>query len=204
MGILTMAPSLVILLHGVGSRGAHLAPLGQVWQSSLPDTAFAAPDGPQVFEHGGGGRQWFSVRGVTPGNRPTRVAEARDAFDAVLSEIIARHGLTERLNEVALVGFSQGSIMALDAVVSGRWPVGAVVALAGRLASPAPFAPPAPTRIALIHGDADSVMPLGLAHDAQQALMQAGYQPNLHVIAGGGHGIGMEEAARALAFLMAE
>jgi len=196
-----MAHSLVILLHGVGSQGGHLAPLGQAWQSAMPYTAFAAPDGPQAFAHGG--RQWFDVRGVTVENRPARVAAARDAFDAVVGEIVARHGLMERLDEVALVGFSQGSIMALDAVVSGRWPVGAVVALAGRLASPMPFAPASPTRIALIHGDADPVMPLALAQSARHDLAQAGYQPQLQVVAGGLHGIGGREAALAQAFLTA-
>jgi len=198
-----MTLKLVILLHGVGSQGAHLAPLGQVWQSALPDTDFAAADGPQAFDHGGAGRQWFSVRGVTVENRPARVAQARDDFDAVIGPIIASHGLTDRLHEVALVGFSQGSIMALDAVASWRWPVGAVVSIAGRLASPAPFAPASSTRIALIHGDADPVMPLALAHEAQQALTLAGYQPQLDVVAGGAHVISAKEAGLALAFLAA-
>jgi phospholipase/carboxylesterase len=198
-----MTPKLVIFLHGVGSQGAHLAPLGQVWQAAMPDTIFAAPDGPQAFDHGGAGRQWFSVRGVTVENRPARVVQARGDFDAVIGGIIASHGLTNRLHEVALVGFSQGSIMALDAVASGRWPVGAVVSLAGRLASPAPFAPASPTRIGLIHGDADPVMSLALAHKAKEALTLAGYEPQLDVVAGGAHTISAQEAGLALAFLTA-
>jgi phospholipase/carboxylesterase len=198
-----MTPKLVIFLHGVGSQGAHLAALGQMWQAAMPDTVFAAPDGPQAFDHSGAGRQWFSVNGVTVENRPARVAQARNDFDAVVGGIIASHGLEDRLDEVALVGFSQGSIMALDAVASGRWPVGAVVSLAGRLASPKPFAPASATLIALIHGDADPVMPMALAQEAQQALALAGYHPDLQVVAGGVHAIGAREAALAQGFLTA-
>lgn len=70
-----MTLKLVILLHGVGSQGAHLAPLGQVWQAAMPGTDFVAADGPQAFDHGGAGRQWFSVRGGD-GRKPARARGA--------------------------------------------------------------------------------------------------------------------------------
>ena len=196
-----MIPSLVIFLHGVGSQGAHLAPLGQAWRSRMPGTLFEAPDGPEPFDLGGAGRQWFSVRGVTPENRAARIVAARASFDTVVGALVARHGLADHLDEVALVGFSQGSIMALDAVASGRWPVGAVVALAGRLASPPPFAPPSSTRIGLIHGDADPVMPVAEAFAARQMLSDAGYQVGLEVVTGGVHAITTREAGLACDFL---
>lgn len=131
-----MPSSLVILLHGVGSRGADLAQLANLWTEQLPDTAFAAPDAHFAFDQGGFGRQWFSVRGVTAANRPARVADARAAFDATVTAAIAEAGLAGRPERIAFVGFSQGAIMALDALASGRWPLGAVVAFAGRLAAP--------------------------------------------------------------------
>ncbi len=171
---MTMTDSLVIFLHGVGSRGADLAPLGAAWRTALPHTAFAAPDGPFPFGPGGMGRQWFSVQGVTEANRPQRVADARDAFDAVLKDILAAHGLSDRPDRVALVGFSQGSIMALDAMASGRWPVAAVLAYSGRLASPTPLHPAPGTRTLLIHGDADPIMPVALAAEAESQLKEAG------------------------------
>jgi phospholipase/carboxylesterase len=116
--------SLVILLHGVGSNGADLLQLADSWRSELPETQFAAPDAPFPSDFGTG-RQWFSVTGVTAANRAGRVLAAREAFNRTLTEIVSAHGLGDRLERVVLVGFSQGSMMALDAPWSGNWPVAA-------------------------------------------------------------------------------
>ncbi|MFD2239359.1 alpha/beta hydrolase [Aureimonas populi] len=196
-----MSEGLVIFLHGVGSRGADLAPLGEMWRSALPGTDFAAPDAPFAFDQGSGGRQWFSVRGVTPANRAERILAARSAFDGTIAGIVEAHGLTDRLDRVALVGFSQGSIMALDALVSGRWPVGAIVAFSGRLASPEPFAPSTRTRTLLVHGDADPVMPVQEGEAALDGLKRAGVDASLTVLPGLGHTISPQGASAALDFL---
>lgn len=192
--------NLIILLHGVGSNGANLAPLGQAWQHTLAQTDFVSPDGPFAFDHGPG-RQWFSINGVTEANRPQRVAEARAAFDQSLSEIIAAHGLSDNLQRVALVGFSQGSIMALDVLASGRWPVGAIVAFSGRLASPAPLTPTITTPTLLIHGSADPVMPVVESLRAAQTLQALGVDARVHTLEGVGHSISPEGAALAGEFL---
>ena len=100
-----MSRHLIILLHGVGSRGADIAPLAGPWNHKLPVVEFAAPDAPHPFGYGPG-RQWFSVQGVTETNRPERVAAARARFDQTLHEVIDEHGMTIQLDRVALVGFS--------------------------------------------------------------------------------------------------
>ncbi|WP_410015781.1 hypothetical protein ACL2XG_07940 [Sodalis sp. RH24] len=90
-----MSQHVVIMLHGMGSQGDGMAPLGGIWRPNLPETAFAAPDAPFSFEQGPG-RQWFSITGVTEQNRPERVAAARPAFDATLSRLMTEHGLAGR------------------------------------------------------------------------------------------------------------
>lgn len=193
--------SLVIFLHGVGSRGADLAPLGHAWQALLPEASFVAPDAPQPFDRGGPGRQWFSVSGVTEANRPQRIVAAREAFDGTLWPIIRQAGFTDRLERVALVGFSQGAIMALDALASGRWPVAAVVAFAGRLASPEPLAPATVTKALLVHGTRDQVMPVVESERAMTRLAKAGVTIELHLSPGEGHTVSAEGAAIAGSFL---
>lgn len=193
--------ALVIFLHGVGSRGADLAGLGDLWRPQLPDTAFAAPDAPFAFDQGGPGRQWFSVRGVTVADRPQRVADAREAFDQTIREIVEANGLGDRLDRVAFVGFSQGSIMALDAVASGRWPVGAVVAFSGRLASPKPLTPATGTKVLLVHGDADPVIPAQESAQAEATLQAACVDARQQRLRGLGHTISAEGAAIAGNFL---
>lgn len=196
-----MSQSLVILLHGVGSRGADLATLGQYWQAGMPDTIFVAPDGPFPFDQRPIGRQWFSVQGVTPENRADRIVAARPAFDAVIGAIIAEHGFTDRLDRVAFAGFSQGTIMAYDAILSGRWPVAALAAFSGRLSFPAPFAPDIATKFMVIHGENDMVIPLAEAVDAQLRLRHLGAEAPLHIVKGLGHSISAEGASIAGRFL---
>ena len=127
-----MAKALVIFLHGVGSNGDDLAPIGRHWATLLPDVIFASPNAPERFT-AGFGWQWFSLEEVTPENRPGRVRAARAAFDAILSDVIAQHGFADRWQDVVLVGFSQGSIISLDGLASGRSPLAGVDALSGGL-----------------------------------------------------------------------
>lgn len=192
--------NLVILLHGVGSNGANLAPLGDLWKEMLPETDFVSPDAPYAFGYGGG-RQWFRIEGVTEANRYERVVAARADFDKVIGDIISSHGLSETPERVALVGFSQGSIMSLDVLASGRLPVAAVVAFSGRLASPLPFTPSTKTKLSLIHGNADPIMPFGESQRAAETLKSVGVESELHILPGLGHSISQDGATLAGQFL---
>lgn len=196
-----MNTSLVIFFHGVGSQGSDLAGLGQLWREHLPGAAFAAPDAPFAFDGGGIGRQWFSIAGVTPTDRPARVEAARGTFDSVIAPIIEAHGFRDHVDRVAFVGFSQGTIMALDAVASGRWPVGALLGYSGRLASPEPLVPSLDTRVALIHGEADPVIPFAETQSAATRLTAAGLAAKIAVLPGVVHTISREGADLGVRFL---
>ncbi|WP_309550793.1 alpha/beta hydrolase [Erwinia sorbitola] len=195
-----MSKGLVILLHGVGSSGDDLAGLGDYWAPALPGVSFASPNAPYHFEHGAGW-QWFSLSGITPENRPARVAAARVAFDQQLQAILEQHQMSDSLDKVVLVGFSQGSIMALDALVSGRWPVAGMVAFSGRLSSPQPFAPALNTPVLLLHGMADDVIPVQEGQAAEQRLRAAGVQVISQFEPGIGHTISEQGAQRAVEFI---
>lgn len=186
--------SLVVFLHGVGSRGASMLPLATQWAALLPGTDFAAPDGPAVFDGDGAGRQWFSVDGVSDANRSQRIEAARAGFDETLRKAVDRHGLLDRLDKVALVGFSQGSIMALDAIASGRWPVAGVVAYSGRLASPPPLTPCKSTRVLLVHGADDQVIAARHSTEAAATLGRLGLDAQSHILPLTAHTISTEGA----------
>lgn len=99
-------------------------------------TAFASPDAP--FPYPGSGHQWFDVDGREL--RPDRIATVRFAFYEVVGDAVKRAGFLDRLDKVAFVGVSQGAIVALDAVASGRWPIRALVTFAGVAPADAYFA----------------------------------------------------------------
>jgi len=191
---------LVIMLHGVGSSGNDLAPLANSWKANLIGAVFATPDAPSPSSFGSG-YQWFSVAGVTENNRSERIHDARVSFDKVISSVIAENGFAENLHRVAFVGFSQGTILALDAVASGRWPVGAVVGFSGRLASPLPLQPALQTPILLVHGSADSVIPATESSKAAATLRALGVKVETLILPGVPHTISAGGAARAGSFL---
>jgi phospholipase/carboxylesterase len=191
---------LVIMLHGVGSSGNDLSPLANTWKTTLPGAVFVSPNAPAPSSFGSG-YQWFSVAGVTEENRGSRIVDARPSFDTVISSIIAENGFADKLDRVALVGFSQGTIMALDAVASGRWPVGAVVGFSGRLASPLPLQPALKTPILLVHGSADPVIPATETSKAAATLQALGLKVETLSLPSVPHTISAEGAARAGSFL---
>ncbi|MBD8663841.1 prolyl oligopeptidase family serine peptidase [Rhizobium sp. CFBP 8752] len=197
----TNSPNLlVILLHGVGSSGDNLAPLGEEWAGTLGDAVFVSPDAPEPSSFGAG-YQWFSVAGVTPENRGERIAAARPGFDALINGIIADNGFSDRLDRVALVGFSQGTIMSLDAVADGRFGVGAVVGFSGRLSSPEPLSPSKGMPVFLVHGTADDVIPSWESEQAADTLAKHGFDVETSIEPGLGHTISGAGAGRAVEFL---
>lgn len=195
-----MSESLIIMLHGVGSNGNDLAPLADSWRDLPATLRFASPDAPYAFDQGTG-RQWFSVSGVTEANRPQRVAAARAAFDGVVSRLMTENQMAEEPRRVVLAGFSQGAIMALDAVASGRWRFAGVIAFSGRLASPAPLAPAPDVPVLLIHGAQDPVIPAGETQRAAATLQGLGGDCQSLILPGLGHGINTQGVAAAGDFI---
>jgi len=188
---------LVIFLHGIRGSGSVMSPIGAAWQSALTDTRFVAPDAP--FAHRFGGRQWFGVDEQV--FRPDRIEVARQAFDKLIDGIVKREGFENDLGNVALVGVSQGAIMALDAVGSGRWKVGALVSFAGLLPLPPAKVSGRHTPMLLMHGAADQTIPSAASLAAANQLKSAGYDVSVKVFAGVGHTISSNEAHEALQFL---
>lgn len=199
-----VARRLVILLHGVGSSGADLMPLAQAWRGALPGTVFVAPDAPQPFDMGSG-HQWFSIAGVTEENRPARVAAALPSLVASIEAERRRAGVAPA--DVALVGFSQGSIMALHLAMTDPGRCGAVIAFAGRIAAPvvAPaVAPDGSGRrppVLMIGGAADSIMPPAVVQAAAAHFRSAGFAVEEHLLRGVPHTITAAGAQLGLDFL---
>lgn len=196
-----MTKQAVILLHGVGSSGANLKPLADFWAQSMPNTVFVAPNGPFSFDHGQG-YQWFSITGVTEANRADRIQAARESFDSTLQGIFAEHQLDPSQDKIILVGFSQGSIMSLDALVNERMPLAGVVAFSGRLSSPQPWNQGHGKPVLLIHGQKDPVISWTESQNAAKELDSLGFQVETHYEANNVHSISQEGAEVAKAFIV--
>ncbi len=105
------AKQLVVFLHGYGADGNDLIEIGRQWQRWLPDAAFVAPNAPELMPGQPMGRQWFALTFRDPHERWRGVNHAGPGLDAWLDLELAGHNLPA--SKLALVGFSQGTMMAL-------------------------------------------------------------------------------------------
>lgn len=174
-----------------------MMPIATPWRAQMPNTRFAAPDAPFASVHGG--RQWFGIDGQEL--RPDRIATVRSAFDKLVRELIDREGFGDALGQVAFVGVSQGAIMGLDALASGRWKIGALVSFAGLLPIP-PVATTVATPVLMVHGKEDQTIPAMASSMAAAQLRGAGFDVTLDIEAGVGHTISVEGTQSALAFFL--
>ena len=192
---------IVLLLHGYGSRGSDLIAFAPPWQQSLPDTLFLAPDAPQA---GGLGRgfQWFAFTGFSPATLAAGTAGAAGPIDAFIDRKLAQYGLDEA--DLAIVGFSQGTMMALQVGLRRKTAVAAIVGYSGMLTGAADLAHQRVTKppVLLVHGSADPVVPVAALHAAEHALRRAGVPVTAHVSPGIGHFVdpaGLRMGARFIA-----
>lgn len=188
--------SLIVFFHGIGASAAQLMPLVNAYAGALPDTRLVVPDAP--FRHRYG-HEWFSIEG-NPLSRD-RIETARTVFDRTVTDIIDQEGFGNAHDRVAFVGVSQGAIVSLDAVASGRWQIGGLVAFAGLL-PPMPVSPRSnKTPVLLVHGGEDLTIPALASTIARGQLQAAGFEVELDVLRGVGHTISPAGAERALDFL---
>lgn len=193
--------SMVILLHGYGSNGEDLIGLVPFWREALPDTVFIAPNAPEPCPGAPGGYQWWGLTDLSPASRAAGVRRAAPGLDAFLDAELARHGLGD--DQLALVGFSQGTMMALHVGLRRpRAPAG-IVGYSGMLADPAVDDVTSRPAVLLVHGDADPMVPFAAMGQARGVLEGLGVEVDAHAARGLGHSIDAMGVRLGGEFLMA-
>ena len=181
------ATHLVVLCHGYGADGNDLIGLAPHWQRLLPTVAFAAPNAPERCP--GAGYQWFPISRLDPQEVRRGVEAASDALNSFLDAELSRLGLSP--DRLMLVGFSQGTMLSLHVGFRRQTRPVAIVGYSGMLAAPETLpdlgsgAPP----VLLVHGEADTMIPVQALFAAAAALGQAGVPVQWHVSLGIPHSI---------------
>jgi phospholipase/carboxylesterase len=204
----------VVMVHGYGASGDDLIGLAPFFANSLPDAIFYAPNAPDAWEGGMmGGYQWYSLAGFDPEaiqRDPLRMGEtframnegvvqAAKKLDLFLDQILAAHKLAPK--RLAFLGFSQGTIMSLH--VGLRRTVGAILGFSGalsaadRLSAEIKNKPP----VALVHGEADPVIPARASLETEKVLKDLGIPCETLIIPGLQHGIDHQGAQFGATFL---
>jgi phospholipase/carboxylesterase len=191
------ARQLVVFLHGYGADGNDLIEIGRAWQGMLPHAAFVSPHAPRPCGQAPSGREWFPLTFRDPGERWTGVNAAAPVLNAFLDAELARRQLPQQA--LALVGFSQGTMMALHVGLRRAVAPAAIVGYSGMLVVPENVDPDAfaaeikvKPPVLLIHGDQDELIPVQAVFHAAQGLAALDIPAEWHVSSGIGHGIDQE------------
>jgi len=188
------AKQLVVFLHGYGADGNDLIEIGRQWRQLLPDADFVAPHAPERCAMSPTGRQWFPLTMRDPNERWDGVLAARPTIDAFIDAELASRGLDD--SALALVGFSQGTMLGLHVGLRRKKAPRAILGYSGLLVTPYRGSAPdpivdqrPPPAILLVHGEEDQMIPVDALLISTDLLGEAGLSAQWHLSPGLGHGI---------------
>jgi phospholipase/carboxylesterase len=191
----------VILLHGLGANGRDLIGLAQYWEKALPHAVFVSPDAPFPCDMAPVGYQWFSLQDWSPEKILSGVEEAAPILDEYIDQVLAHFNLKDE--HLALVGFSQGTMVSLYAGPRRKNKIAGILGYSGALIGDEGLyasgiqKPP----VALVHGDSDGVVPIAAYHHAMATLQDTGFDVSGTICPYLAHGIddqGIEKGAEFL------
>ncbi|MBC6406337.1 MAG: alpha/beta fold hydrolase [Rhodospirillales bacterium] len=164
------AKQLVVLLHGWGANGDDLIGLAPYLAGGLPDAAFVSPNAPYPCEANPMGRQWFGLTGRSEPQMLAGLKLAASLVDAFLDEELERQGVGP--DRLALVGFSQGTMLSLHVGLRRRARLAQIVGFSGALLGAETLGGEIETKppVLLVHGTGDPVVPAQASQAAAEAL----------------------------------
>jgi phospholipase/carboxylesterase len=190
--------NLIVLLHGLGSNGGDLFSLVPFLSKSFPDTHFFAPDGIENCDMGPFGYQWFSLQ-----NRDDDVlqGELERVAPVVQAMIINKaQELSLGIEDVILLGFSQGTMTSLYLALTSDIDYKAVLGFSGALIMPKnPKATKTP--ICLIHGTEDDVLHHDNMAKSEKKLRELGIHVDTLSVPYLSHSIDMKGIEKAVSFI---
>lgn len=203
---------IIIFLHGLGDRGdGGLLSIGQLWQRALPNAEFLCPDAPFAYDmappmepapaEAGGSRQWFSLQDFSPEKIDAGIETAAPILNAYIDHVLQTRKLPPQ--RLALIGFSQGTMMALYVAPRRTERVACIVGYSGllrgakKLKSEKRSSPP----VLLVHGTHDEVVPYARLAEAERSLKEAAIPVTTVTCPGLGHSINERGILEGLKFL---
>jgi len=192
---------LVVFLHGYGANGEDLIGLAPVLAPLLPDAAFHSPNAPYPCPGAPGGYQWFGIARLDPILMAAGVRAAAPFAVHFIDGLQQRYGLGD--GQTVLIGFSQGTMMALHIGLRREHALAGIIGFSGLLAAPETLAEELRSRppVLLVHGRDDEMVPFAMMPAAEAALRNAGIAVESLAVPGLGHSIEESGLRRAAQFL---
>ena len=193
--------SAVILLHGYGGDGNDISAITLNWKRFLPETIFLCPNGHEVCPINQNGFQWFDLEKDDLDYILQESIKAEKKLNLFINEIKSEFNLNN--SKICLSGFSQGCMISINLGLTMEEEFNCVVGFSGKIIDKENISKriKSKTKILLIHGDQDVVVPPSNLLEAKDFLMRHKVNVETKMIDNCGHHIPIEASSVALNYI---
>ena len=196
--------NIVFFLHGYGSNGKNLLPLAKEFDNYIDTAIFLSPNAPfsyELNEPNDQEFQWFSLMDRSYNSLLEGAKKANDILEKYIENTIKEFDL--KYQNIILIGFSQGTMMSLFSSIRMKEEIKGIIGFSGTMIAPDKLENDviSKSKICLIHGEDDDIVPLSHGRLAYKALLQNQFEVKFYEIKNLGHSIDFTGVEHAINFL---
>ena len=191
----------LILLHGYGGDGNDISTLTLNWKRFLPETIFFCPNGHEICPVNPNGFQWFDLEKDDPSYIIEESKKAEKKLHYFINEIKSEYKLNN--SKICISGFSQGCMMSINLGLIAEENFNCIVGFSGKIIDKENILKriKSKTKMLLIHGDEDVVVPPSSLLEAKDFLIRNKINIETKMIKNCGHHISIEASSIALNYI---
>jgi phospholipase/carboxylesterase len=191
----------VILLHGYGGDGKDISMLTLNWKRFLPNTIFLCPNGHEKCSINSSGFQWFDLTKDDPRHILNESKKSEKKLQQFIDEVKTQYNLKN--SQICLSGFSQGCMMSINLGLINTENFNCVVGFSGKIINQEDLKnrKTSSTKMLLIHGDLDVVVPPTFLLEAKDFLIRNNIEIETKMIKNCEHHIPVEASSEALNYI---
>jgi|TARA_B110001452_G_scaffold260435_1_gene257930 phospholipase/carboxylesterase len=191
----------VIMLHGYGGDGKDISMLTLNWKRFLPNTIFLCPNGNEICPINPSGFQWFDLTKDDPQYILDQSKKAEEKLNQFIDEVKNEYSLKN--SQICLSGFSQGCMMSINVGLTSDESYNCIVGFSGKIINQEDLLKrkSCSTKILLLHGDLDKVVPPTFLLEAKDFLLRNNIEIETNIIKNCEHSIPVESSSIALNYI---
>ena len=191
----------IVLCHGYGGDGKDISVLAINWQRFLPDAIFLCPNAPEVCSVNSQGYQWFDLTIEKEEVILEKSLIAEEKLNTFLDQVF--DNLQLEPNNLALVGFSQGSMMSIQVGLKRKKQINCLIGYSGKVINQKHLSENinSKPKIFLMHGDNDIIVPPTNLLEAKEYFGKCGIKIKTKLFKNCEHRIPVEGSSLGLEFL---